>query len=830
MPPPPASNSDLSSDATTASVLDAPADVAATGSKRTITVSWGEVAGAASYTVAVRPANGVEPLEWVEHQESSSPYIISDKLVMSGLEYEVRVAAVNVDAHSKWSHAVTVLVPTLEPAPAIAVETASVIPPRVGDTMNVALHSQRPFENRSKWHWFLCDQDGSGCKLLPVLKQSTYLYKAPEMAVGRLVKVQVDYDKGGVSYVATATLGVVVRPGGLEARVASKQINVFWNEASYVESYRIAIRPVGGTQPFLWDEYSAVALPYTVFDYWMLNGLRYELRVTAFNIHGGSWSRMITVAGPARQAAPLDAIEVLTEPPYRVGDVLHVSLAGQHPFEDRSVWHWFLCNQDGRSCKLLPLNQTDAHKLVIPVIAHQKQVQVQIDYLKDGVFYTARKAIGVVGANIDGSDSDSVATLPSIECVESSVSDEDLFSTDVRVESALYALRLDPVSIIWDEAHGGGIEPMCNDLLLVSPWGRIVIVHPDGKVNHLNGRVPMNLEEIKMHPNGHLVPTFRFRVADILLKQHSSERWELFATHHYFMGECIRFRLSSTTIIRDGTSIEVSPAWRTILDADPCLPIDHSGGAQAGGRMLTDGPGHLLIVTGDHSNSRKWEDDNGRQIGELSFAVAPQHPQSHLGKLLRVDIETGFSEVLASGLRNPQGLTRDMYGNLWSTEHGPQGGDELNLLEQGNNYGWPVVSYGIYYGGLVNVPEVEKAGLHDGFTEPVFSWTPSIAVSSIIVNNDEVFPLWRDDLLIASLYGDGNGLSLFRVRRSGTEIRYVERIELGWRIRDMTQMPDGRIALLSDDGIVYFMSRDYSYCDEWLAHNHIYKVSCESEG
>lgn len=186
----------------------------------------------------------------------------------------------------------------------------------------------------------------------------------------------------------------------------------------------------------------------------------------------------------------------------------------------------------------------------------------------------------------------------------------------------------------------------------------------------------------------------------------------------------------------------------------------------------------------------------------------PQAGDSHLGKLVRVEIATGDTEVLAFGLRNPQGLARDRNGDLWETEHGPQGGDELNLLEPGGNYGWPAVTYGVGYEGRVNVRRAAETGRHDGFVRPVFSWVPSIGVSAVVVNDDRAFPLWRDDLLVASLLGP-----LFRVRRHRRTAQYVERIRFGNGIRDLAQMPDGRIAVLSNHGRVYFLSRSDAYCD-----------------
>lgn len=634
-----------------------------------------------------------------------------------------------------------------------------------------------------------------------------------------------DYDKDGVSYSASAVVATVISTdelGGTPTEVAAvatnRQVTVSWGEVAGATGYRVSIRPKEGTRPLSWIEHLASAQPYTILDYWVMSGLDYEVRVSAFNdVQQSEWSRTATVAGPLLESAPLGAVEILTSPPYMIGDVMHVSLAGQHPFESRSLWHWFLCDLDGSDCKLLPLEQTDAHMLVIPDIARYKRVEVQIDYRKDGVFYSARATVGTVegggNAYVAAEPMPTASDTSDMECVESSKPAEDLFTVEISgIETFLYALRLDSVSVLWDEASGGAVEAMCDDLLLATPWGRLSVVRPGGRVEHLAVRVPMDLDELLAHPDVSRGRTDRFRVGDILLRRRTSELWELFATHHHFTGDCIRFRLSSTTIVRNENGIAVSPAWRTIFDAVPCLPVWYGLGTMMGGRMMTDGPDHLLVITGSHG------------IGASS-----QDSESHLGKLLRVEIETGDTEVLASGFRNSQGLTRDAYGNLWATDHGPHGGDELNLLEPGANYGWPLASYGL--GGSTSLGELEgeALGIDDGFALPAFSWTPGIGISSVIVNDGRLFPFWKDDLLIASLTGNGNGLSLFRVRRAGVKIQYVERIEVGWRIRDLTQTLDGRVVLLSDDGRIRFMSRDYSYCDAtYLFPNQgIYTKDCE---
>ena len=151
----------------------------------------------------------------------------------------------------------------------------------------------------------------------------------------------------------------------------------------------------------------------------------------------------------------------------------------------------------------------------------------------------------------------------------------------------------------------------------------------------------MNKAELQAHPNRENFPLSQFRVADILLKRHSAEQYELFVPHHYFTGTCLRFRLSSTTLMQQGAAVSVSSAWRTMFDAEPCIPpIPGIRGEVAGGRMVTDGPDHLLVAIGDHG-----------------YGSRSQASNSHLGKLVRVEIETGQPETpthLERFIANPQ--------------------------------------------------------------------------------------------------------------------------------------------------------------------------------
>ena len=384
------------------------------------------------------------------------------------------------------------------------------------------------------------------------------------------------------------------------------------------------------------------------------------------------------------------------------------------------------------------------------------------------------------------------------------------------IRSHLYEIQLDVVELEAFADSGGAIEPLGNDLLLVTPRGRIALIDKKGKVEYLPQRVPMN-ESASEAP----VLWKGFRVADILLHQRQPNIFTLFVSHHYFAGDCVEFRVSSTSLHTDDTGATVLQDWKTEFIAHPCIGKDifgvyGRGGIQAGGRMLMDGPEHILLVTGDHALYEWYLEGHTQEPGPATEA------DSHLGKLVRIELESGEVEIIASGFRNPQGFARDADGNLWETEHGPQGGDELNLVRPGLNYGWPYVTHGIQYGNKI-WPYSKTQGRHDEYEKPVFSWIPAIGISNLIVNDSRYFPLWQDDILIASLITR----SLYRVRLHQGHVMYVEKIEIGVRIRDITQTPDGRIALLTDSANILFLQRAPLYCQNDNDVESIYSYDAE---
>lgn len=319
---------------------------------------------------------------------------------------------------------------------------------------------------------------------------------------------------------------------------------------------------------------------------------------------------------------------------------------------------------------------------------------------------------------------------------------------------------------------------------------------PESKSQPIRTRVPTNKDEfIRENPDRPTTrqPLVQFGVKDILLRRRG-KGIELFATYSVWHSEdrCFTLRVSKLRSTKDALLGGDPGVWSTLLDTEPCLPlaspdVDPYGEwtfLQAGGRMAFLGPNQLLVTVGDH-----WRD--GLRSPDL-----PQDPSSHLGKTILIDLSSGASRVYTKGHRNPQGLYVDRQGKIFSLEHGPRGGDELNQLIDGRNYGWPKVSFGLQYRHLPHWP-APHWGEHRGFELPIYSWIPSIGTSNLVrIEGNTRFPKWRGDLIVASL----SNVALHRVRlREGRAI-IVERIEIGNRIRDFEAADDGSLVLLMEPG------------------------------
>ena len=213
-----------------------------------------------------------------------------------------------------------------------------------------------------------------------------------------------------------------------------------------------------------------------------------------------------------------------------------------------------------------------------------------------------------------------------------------------------------------------------------------------------------------------------------------------------------------------------------------------------GSRIVFDGAGHVFIGLGERS--------------EEQFRDQAQDLGSHLGKIVRINPdgsvpednpfvgrEGALPEIWSYGHRNIQAAAiNPESGVLWAIEHGPMGGDEINIIEPGANYGWPVVSLGLNYDGTpVGTGEAHA----EGMANPIYSWTPVIAPSGMMFYGGDAFPDWQGDLFVGGL----RARALVRLDLHGDKVVAEERLltEVGRRIRDVVEGPDGAIYVITDE-------------------------------
>ncbi len=268
----------------------------------------------------------------------------------------------------------------------------------------------------------------------------------------------------------------------------------------------------------------------------------------------------------------------------------------------------------------------------------------------------------------------------------------------------------------------------------------------------------------------------------------------------------VRGRLDGTAL-RDVEDLLVVDPWNRKA------PRDHpraDGEFTASARLAFAPDGKLLMTMG---GAFGLERDDGT-VTFFGKAPLAQDLDSHVGKLLRLNDDgsvpddnpfVGLAghkpEIYSYGHRNPQGLAvHPDTGVVYATEHGPQNGDELNVIQEGENYGWPLVSFGRHYDGQ----RVSERFSADGMQEPAVLWVPSIATSGLAVYTGDRFAEWQGDLFVGAMQegqipGTGH-LQRIELNENGEEVARESFLrELRQRIRDVRQGPDGLLYLLTED-------------------------------
>ena len=333
------------------------------------------------------------------------------------------------------------------------------------------------------------------------------------------------------------------------------------------------------------------------------------------------------------------------------------------------------------------------------------------------------------------------------------------------------------------EKHDFNIETLITKL--DHPWGMSFL--PDGKLlmTERTGQLLLtdlqtgSVLEIKGFPDIH--EHGQGGLLDVLVHpEFESNRFIYFS---YAKNDGRRY---GTEVTRAQLHENTLSELKTIFTAQPKV----RGTRHFGSRLAIDKENFLYISLGDRGDR-----DEAQKL------------DSHLGSLIRLHDDgsipdsnpfvgqgNGLAEIYSYGHRNIQGMDiRDSDLSLWTHEHGPQGGDELNRPKPGKNYGWPVITYGVNYGIGTQIGEGTQK---DGLQQPVYYWVPSIAPSGMAFYESDKFPNWTNNLFVGSLKFS----SLVRLEFEDQQIIHEERLLAGklGRIRDIEVGPDGLIYLLTD--------------------------------
>lgn len=401
----------------------------------------------------------------------------------------------------------------------------------------------------------------------------------------------------------------------------------------------------------------------------------------------------------------------------------------------------------------------------------------------------------------------------------------------VEIETTLLQIGIDKTIDVPTPAHGqgGGLTSLGNELILLTNDGLIYAVIDGALVKTAIGAPPNHGDAYARAAQDPRYREYQFlpdrlRYNDILLFR-GALRTDLIASYIEWVDEqqCYRNALARLTLPAGTVSLRDIRAeaseWTVITRTQPCLPIKKSfralEGHMSGGRMTRIDTTHIALTSGDFH----WDGVYATPNPDPGSTVAlSQDPAAEYGKVLIVDVESGEKRILSSGNRNMQGIATTADGRLWTVEHGPRGGDELNLQEAGANYGWPRVTYGTQYSRLP-WPGAVPYGRHDGYQAPAFAWVPSVALSGL-TRLQGFNDAWDGDLLASSLAGQ----SLYRIRVLGGRGVYAERIPIGQRIRYVHQHSDGQVVLWTDSYKLIFMSAKSAN----LAYDNAWKLIDES--
>jgi len=258
---------------------------------------------------------------------------------------------------------------------------------------------------------------------------------------------------------------------------------------------------------------------------------------------------------------------------------------------------------------------------------------------------------------------------------------------------------------------------------------------------------------------------------------------DIYFYHNYYYVSYDKYDSSKDSIVFCIARIKKKSNWQVIYES---VPLDVSYYTKGSGGKIVAKDNKIFFTVGDYSLDR---------INKLPSDIAPQNKKYPFGKINYIDLTDNSYHLYSLGHRNPLGLLILHDGKIISSENGPQGGDELNIITKGSNYGWPYVSFGTVYGSykeyrdsLVLPTKIKN------YTSPLYSFLPSVAPTSLI-QLENFDRHWDGDIALASL----KAMSIFHMKLTDGRIVFSEPVYIGYRIRDIKQSGD-KIIMLNDDG------------------------------
>ncbi len=349
------------------------------------------------------------------------------------------------------------------------------------------------------------------------------------------------------------------------------------------------------------------------------------------------------------------------------------------------------------------------------------------------------------------------------------------FANQTRAPVIPGALRLSRTSLTEGLSNPWGMDWLPDGGLLITEREGALRIYRDGQ---LSDPITTGLPEVDSDGQGGLL--------DVAVAPDFAQTRQIWFTFSEFRGESGNATAVGTgRLSDDSTALE---DMRVIFQQEP----PHGTPMHFGARLVFDRQGQLYVTAGER-NLPPEEPDGAQAL------------DNHLGKVLHIDPKTGAAaagnpftseqarpEIWSYGHRNIQAAALDPQGRIWTVEHGPKGGDELNMPEAGRNYGWPVITYGVQYDDTPIGPGLTAK---EGMEQPVYYWDPVIAPSGMTFYQGEMFPEWQGDLLIGGLRAE----AVVRLKLEGDRVAGEQRLVQGiGRVRDVEVAPDGALLVLID--------------------------------